>query len=316
MFKLPNGFDIGPYIVLMFVAFMLYWFFPSNLAQRSPSLPQNQRTAAQPAVVVPVPVPAVPEAAQDVVPPPVPEVMPSLPVAPASLPEKRSEIQPGDHPRIAVVIDDLGLNAAATRAALALPSEVALAFLPYGPGSAALARAAQAQGHEVLLHLPMQPVGRESPGPDALTTDLSDAELAARVRRAFAAVPGTVGVNNHMGSLFTVDAVRLVPVMREIKSHGGFFLDSKTTPHSKALAAAHQQGIPVLGRDVFLDDVVTEAEVRRALDQVEAVAVERSSAIAIGHPHSVTLTVLLPWLRQLAQRGFTLVPLTALLPKV
>ncbi len=325
MFKLPNGFNVGPYAVLLFIAFLFYWFFPSNLAQRSPSLPQREpvevsravETAVQPEVTLEIT--RRDEALPQSVPIEstlVPEVLSSMPVVPSPQEmEQRSAIHPGEHPRIAVVIDDLGLNAAATRAAIALPPEVALSFLPYGKGVAAQAQAAKERGHEILLHLPMQPVGREHPGPEALTTDLSDDELVMRVQRAFIAVPGAVGVNNHMGSKFTADENRLLPVMQEIKKHEVFFLDSKTTSQSQALAMAHTQGIPVLGRDIFLDDVVTEADVRRELARLEAVAVERNSAIAIGHPHPVTLEVLRSWLAQLESRGFKLVPLTSLLPE-
>ena len=60
-------------------------------------------------------------------------------------------------------------------------------------------------------------------------------------------------------------------------------------------------------RDVFLDDTVTQDEVRRQLEALAAIAKRQGAAIAIGHPHDVTLTVLAQWLRE--DHGVTLVRL-------
>ena len=59
-----------------------------------------------------------------------------------------------------------------------------------------------------LLHMPMQPSGAIDPGPNALLSGLSAAEIRQRLGAAFARVPQAVGLNNHMGSLLTTDAER------------------------------------------------------------------------------------------------------------
>jgi uncharacterized protein len=219
----------------------------------------------------------------------------------------------GTLPAIAIVIDDCGLDVAGTKAAIALPPAVTLSFLPYGQHSRALAKAAQVAKHDVLLHLPMQPLGNADPGPDALTIGLSPQEVGARVDRAFAALPsGMLGLNNHMGSRFTADATALQPVMQALSDRGLFFLDSVTSPRSAGVAAARSARVPVVTRDIFLDDTMSEANVQRQLNNAERVARERGSAIAIGHPHAVTLKVLQPWLASVQQRGYRLVPLSAL----
>lgn len=220
---------------------------------------------------------------------------------------------PGKEPMIALVIDDCGIAEAATRAAIALPSEVSLTFLPYGAKSSALAHLAAAAGHDILLHMPMQPEGPADPGPDALTVDLPAPEIMRRMQEGFDSLPPVIGMNNHMGSRFTSNPSAMAPVVEVLQQRNVFFLDSVTSAKSVAAKMTRAVGVPTLSRDVFLDDTVTEAEVERQLARTEALARRHGSAIAIGHPHSSTLKVLRKWLADYRQRGFQIVSLQTLI---
>lgn len=208
-------------------------------------------------------------------------------------------------PAIAIVIDDLGPDVARTKRALNLPPEVALSFLPYARNTPELARAATAAGHDVLVHLPMEAISGIDPGPNALRLAQSPSENVRRLDWALAQVPGYIGVNNHMGSRFTMSREALVPVMQALKERHVFFYDSVTSPRSQAAAVARASGLPSAGRDIFLDDVQTAAEVTAELAQLERVARVRGVALAIGHPHDVTLSILERWCANL--KGFRFV---------
>jgi uncharacterized protein len=71
--------------------------------------------------------------------------------------------------------------------------------------------------------------------------------------------------------------------------------------------------LPMLGRDVFLDNDMSPAAVRASLARVETVARRQGYAIAIGHPHDATVDALVGWLPTVAAKGFTLVPVSAIL---
>jgi polysaccharide deacetylase 2 family uncharacterized protein YibQ len=214
----------------------------------------------------------------------------------------------GAPPMIAIVIDDLGGDVAHARRAIALPREVALAFLPYPRGTPALAEAARHAGHEVLVHVPMQAMGEADPGPMALSVSLPAEENVRRLDWALARVPGFEGINNHEGSRFTADAAALAPVMEDLKRRGVFFFDSRTTAQSRVLQAAHAAGVESAARDVFLDDVATIDGVDAQLRALEAKARAQGAAIAIGHPHDITLAAVAYWTAH--QRSFRLVTLT------
>ena len=83
-----------------------------------------------------------------------------------------------DGPRIAIVVGGLGVGANVTQQAIAkLPGPVTFAFAPYGADVERLATRARAEGHEVLLQVPMEPFDYpdNDPGPQTLLTSL-DAE--------------------------------------------------------------------------------------------------------------------------------------------
>jgi polysaccharide deacetylase 2 family uncharacterized protein YibQ len=289
------------------------------LAPRSPAPP------AAPPVRVALPLPPTPKpetkpaTVPDPLPPtaanPVPAIAPTTP--PATLPpipawQRHAIATPPTHgrPVIAIVIDDLGLDRRRSARTVSLPGPLTLAWLPYAADVTRQAAAARAAGHELLLHAPMQPQGRENPGPNALTTDLSSEEIRRRVSGYMALLPEAVGLNNHMGSHFTRNADAMAPVIGELKSRGLLFLDSRTALDSVAASVARAADLPHAIRDVFLDNEQSSDYVNARLAETEAVARRRGSAIAIGHPHDATLNALEGWLASLSSRGFALVPLT------
>jgi hypothetical protein len=211
---------------------------------------------------------------------------------------------------VAVVLDDVGLDRARAQRAIALPAPLTLAFMPYGRDAPALAVIARQRGHEVLLHMPMQPVGNQDPGPQALTVDLAPAEIRARVGAALDRFGDAVGLNNHMGSRFTAERRLLVPVAEELAARGLFLVDSRTTPNAQGAHAAEEVGIPSALRDVFLDNEAKPEAIRARLVELERIARARGHAVAIGHPYDATLAVLAAWLPGLGERGFQAVPIS------
>jgi polysaccharide deacetylase 2 family uncharacterized protein YibQ len=161
---------------------------------------------------------------------------------------------PDWRPAVAIVIDDLGVDRERTAVFNDLPAPLTLAFLPYAPALAQQAERARAAGHELLLHVPMEPIGQESPGPRALLTSFGPHELVSQLRALLMRSPGVVGINNHMGSRLTADRDRMRWVMGELHARQLLFIDSLTTPRSVATDEARRQGVPYARRDVFLDN--------------------------------------------------------------
>ena len=212
----------------------------------------------------------------------------------------------GSGPVMAICIDDLCEDIAGTDRAIALPKNVTLAFLPYAESTPFLAQEAERQGHQVLAHVPMEAIGHPDPGPMSLQVRSPD--IAGRLAWNIARVPGLSGINNHEGSKFSTDAASLVPVMETLAARHLFYFDSRTISGSQGIRVAHMFGVMSGGRDIFLDDTISEAEVRQQLADLITQAQHTGVAIAIGHPHDVTLKILTAWLAQ--DHGIRLVPVS------
>lgn len=243
---------------------------------------------------------------------------PSVPAVTGEIPPWRryaiAEPPYDGRPQIAIVIDDMGIDRTRSARAIGLPAAVTLAFLPYSADVVTQTGRARAAGHELLVHMPMQPddTKHNDPGPNALLLDLDKSELERRVRWNLERFGGYVGVNNHMGSRFTAQVVGMEIVLDEVKSRGLLFLDSRTSAGSVGAKLARQLGIPGASRDIFLDNDDRAPQVSRQLGLLEQVARRQGYGIAIGHPHDGTLDALEHWLPSLTQKGFSLVPLTAI----
>jgi polysaccharide deacetylase 2 family uncharacterized protein YibQ len=216
-------------------------------------------------------------------------------------------------PAIAVVIDDLGGDVVRTNAAIALPANVTLSFLPYPQRSLELSRRAHLAGHEVIVHLPMQPMGGANPGDRALKVGLPSDELQQRLGWALSRVSDYDGINNHMGSRFTASRADLVPIMRELKGRGLFFLDSRTTEKTQVEGVAREAGVLTGSRDIFIDGERSAAAIARQLALIEDFARKSGNVIAIGHPYPETLNALSKWTKTIKERGFRLAPLREVL---
>lgn len=216
-----------------------------------------------------------------------------------------------DKPRVAIVIDDLGLDRPRSERVIALAPALTLSFLAYSGDLPRLTEAARRAGHEMIVHVPMQPVNTKiDMGPNGLATDQSKEEVLRRLDWDLGRFDGYVGINNHMGSRFTGDAQAMGWVMDELKARGLMFLDLRTIATSIGAKAAAAEGVPFAERDVFLDDEQTATAVDQRLKEVEAIAKKKGTAIAIGHPHDVTIAALTSWIASLPQKGIVLVPLT------
>lgn len=257
------------------------------------------------------------EAATASIPPATVPLPPAEAAPPASVPAWIRYAAPApttDRPRVVVVIDGLGADPAATERAVALPPAVTLSFVAYAADLADQTAAARRAGHELLLRVPMEPASTTAAmGAYALGRYMTSDDLLRRLRWDLARFDAYVGVDNHMGTAFAMDAPAMQVVMGELKRRGLLYLDARAVPTEPVAVAARDLGVPYAARDIFLDGEQAAVAVDARLAQLVRLARERGSAIAVGHPHPETLAALQRWLPTLNRRGVVLVPLTAVI---
>lgn len=217
------------------------------------------------------------------------------------------------NPKVAIVIDDLGMNRTQSWNSVKLEFPVTLAFLPYAENIQELADEGAKRGHDIILHVPMAPLNSEiNAGENVLSPDLSEVLLTQTLEKNLIGLSDYVGINNHMGSAFTQDRKGMNVLMSQLKKKGLMFLDSRTTADSVAEELAGQHGVPFIQRDVFLDHEETEEYTKKALKDLERIAFEHGQAVAIGHPKAITLNALKKWVVSAQKKGIQFVTLSEL----
>ena len=196
-------------------------------------------------------------------------------------------------PLVAILIDDMGNNFRINNDFLKLDAPLSFSFLPTAPYTPKLAKRAKDLGKDVLIHLPLEPINSMiDPGPGVLRLSMDFDSMLQVLRKDLDAVPGAIGVNNHMGSKFTTSQRGMELILTEIKRRGLFFVDSKTTHDSVAYVTARSMGIPAAERAVFLDHDNKKESIRREIKKMVKLSVDNGCVLAIGHPTSNTWRVL------------------------
>ncbi|MBL4693648.1 MAG: divergent polysaccharide deacetylase family protein [Magnetovibrio sp.] len=218
-------------------------------------------------------------------------------------------------PMIALVIDDMGVDRKRSKRMWEnVQAPLTLSFMTYANDLLKQTKAARAKGHEMMLHMSMEPSDASiDAGPNVLLTAMKDQELTKITNWGLDRFDGYIGVNNHMGSLFTENAHAMRVVLEQVKKRGVLFLDSRTSPKSVAGRVARELGMPTLVRNVFIDNDNEIDKVLKQLGEAERLARKRGVAIAIGHPREATIQALKTWIPNALERGLAIVPLSTVM---
>jgi uncharacterized protein len=217
-------------------------------------------------------------------------------------------------PRVAVIVDDLGARRDVFERLREVRRPLTIAVLPELPLSAWMAREARHAGLEVLVDLPMEPYRYPEldPGPGALLMGMSGGELERQLRRHLEALPGAVGVTNHMGSRMTEDRGRMRAVLSPLAPRRLFFVDAVASNLSVAYDEARRLGLKAGRRQVIVDHGGGEAGDREQWDEVGRLARRRGEVIVIAHGHPLTVQMLREYIPRWESDGMRLVPISAL----
>ncbi|MDY6924783.1 MAG: divergent polysaccharide deacetylase family protein [Pseudomonadota bacterium] len=212
------------------------------------------------------------------------------------------------NPRVALIVGGLGLNAVTTRAAIErLPAEVTLSFVPYAEGLQGWIDLARAQGHEVMLEMPMEPSGypANDPGPYTLLANADAADIQAKMNWLLGRATGYFGVTNYLGDQFMTSDAGMTAFMTVLRQRGVAFLDDGSMsrrPGAWARASANR----------IVDQQQSPTAIMGQLTALEALAKARGQALGAGFSYPVTVEAAARWTAGLEARGLQLAPASAL----
>jgi polysaccharide deacetylase 2 family uncharacterized protein YibQ len=214
-------------------------------------------------------------------------------------------------PRVAVLLAGFGMSEQdSAEAVRMLPAPVSLAVSPYALRPEPLLATARAQGHELLVAIPMEPQNYplNDAGNEALLTSAPPGQNARRLDWALSRIAGYVGATGALGRLhgerFAAAPDQMTPVLAELADRGLLYVDPRpgtATPSGRAV-------------DLVIDELPVRSEIDTALARLEQLAHDRGNALGlVDGPSPITNERLAAWATGLAQRGVVLVPVSALL---
>ncbi len=228
-----------------------------------------------------------------------------------SKPKKKAPVV--EKNKIVFVIDDIGYHLQEEVRLTKLGDKVTYAILPLLPYSKYFGNLSKKTGAEVILHMPLEAMDGTIPGRGLITRAMPAKEILKMVDTDLNSVPNHVGSNNHMGSLGTSDPALMKIILEDIKRRNLFYLDSFTSSDSVVVPVAQELGVPVLKRDVFLDNIDAKQAIRDQIKQLKSISRKKGYAIGIGHYRANTLEVLIQDIPVMEQEGFEMISLQELL---
>ena len=217
------------------------------------------------------------------------------------------------HPRIGLLLAGFAMSESESEeAARSTPAAVSFAVSPYAFRPQRLLDLARAQGHELLVSIPMEPQGYplDDPGNRALMTGATGATNANRLEWVLTRIQGYVGATGALGDLrgerFAASAESMDPVLTELTRRGLLYVD----PRPGAPRPLHAIGRSV---DLVIDEPAVRPQIEARLAELEQIARDHGAALGLVElPRPVTVDRIAAWARTLGERGLTLTPVSAL----
>ncbi|WP_192181997.1 divergent polysaccharide deacetylase family protein [Mesorhizobium amorphae] len=216
--------------------------------------------------------------------------------------------------RVAIVIGGLAVSQTGTQAAIAkLPAEVTLAFAPQGNSIGRWMQAARQSGHEIVMQVPLEPFDypNVNPGRNTLTVAASPDENLKSLHWALSRTTNYTGVMNYMGARFSADSTAMGPFMAELGKRGLAYVDDGSSARSLAPDLALKDGVPFVAGDTSIDAVQDRGAILKKLDELEATARAKGSAVGIGSAFDLTVDTVSSWVTEAKKRGIEIVPISA-----
>ena len=193
--------------------------------------------------------------------------------------------------KLVILIDDVSTKAQKDKI-LNIGYTVNMAFLP--PTKTHKDSASIAQNLPFyMIHFPMQ-ASSAFKGEEINTLKITDSyeTIEKRVKQLRDWYPNAIYTNNHTGSVFTENEEAVDKLFHALKKYNFIFVDSRTSAKSVIKKYAKKYDMPYIVRNTFIDNDRDYKSIQTQLIKAIEIAKKQGYAIAIGHPHDITLKVL------------------------
>lgn len=243
--------------------------------------------------------------------PPAP-VKPTPPVTDSTKDKYGLTLPPKGNARIALLIDDCGMNLNLAERLATMKTPMAFAILPHLLYSRETADAVRKRGKIVFLHFPMEPESfpATDPGPGAVFLNMPETLIQAVTKSNVENLGRIDGANNHTGSALTSDDVKIRQTLTALSEYTNTFVDSNTSPKSVAYQVCKELGMRCGINRKFIDNENDHKYITSKLYEAAELAGKSGGIIIIGHLRPDTVTVLEEAIPRLESLGYRFVSIT------
>ncbi len=204
--------------------------------------------------------------------------------------ETAQTIKKSETPKLAIILDDIAFFNEVKKIK-SLPFKITPSFFP--PSKRHPNTYKYTKDFKVyMIHLPMEAYHFARVESQTLETNDSLQTIEERIKKLKKLFPAAKYLNNHTGSKFTSNLKAMEKFLPVLKKYNLNFLDSRTSPNTKAQTAAKEFNMTLLSRDIFLDNIGDVSYIRHQLKEAVRISKKRGYAIAIGHPRKATFKAL------------------------
>lgn len=224
------------------------------------------------------------------------------------------KIAPTASIRIAIVVGGLGLSQSGSKSAIEqLPADVTLAFAPYGNSIRRWMQKARSDGHELLMQVPMEPVGypQINPGKNTINTASTPEENVKSLHWTMGRMTNYVGMMNYLGAKLNADPEALYAPLSEIANRGLLYLDDGSAFSSTAGKVAKQVSLPFVQGNIIIDDGRTIRDIDKNLAALEKLARRNGKAVGIASAFPLSVRQITSWIKKARKRGIDFVPISS-----
>jgi len=171
-----------------------------------------------------------------------------------------------------------------------------------------------ADGHTVLVEIPMEPINpRRDPG-EPLTLRVANTGPAniARLDKALARFPGASGISSYLGARFSRSEAAASPIVQEIGSRDLFLFENQPSRQSMLGAIAKSYKVPYAAGVIALDSDRNADRMADRLATLEQQARREGVAIGVATAYRDSIAALENWIAEASSRGIVFVPVTRL----
>ncbi|MEM1039977.1 MAG: divergent polysaccharide deacetylase family protein [Pseudomonadota bacterium] len=218
--------------------------------------------------------------------------------------------------RVAIIVGGLGLSQTGTQEAIeALPAGITLGFSSMGNSLQRWVQKARQEGHEVVLQVPMEPLGYPSinPGPRTLTAKASFGANLGNLRWSLGRMTNYPIVMNYLGAGLVKDRSSFEPLLEEIKNRGLGYIDDGTVAASQAIPLAESTRLPHAQANMTLDLNQNPARIDAQLQALQGLAQQRGFAIGVATAFPVSVERISRWAKTAAAKNIQIVPVSNLI---